>query len=235
MEEEIRGFRILGYVDDLEEACGLARKGGLSEGLVENIDSIRGDLLELVPLVETEESYFRTENILKEFIEEIIETCKKRDENLCKQITGRLQNGIYELKNLFGLEKAKALINGNGFTLISTADEEGKANTAFCGSATIIDEKHLVAAWLLLGRSIENLKKNRNCTIIGFRINEENPMATEIARVYCILEKEESQGPLFEQMKQALEKEVNKTVAEMMRKIYLFKIEEIRVSTPPPM
>lgn len=227
MEEQ---YQILAYIDDLEEAGRLAQDGDLGSKLIKRIDSIRGDLVELEPFLDTEEACGKLEEVVAEPIEDLIESCRKGEQSVCEKKTEMLQSQVYELKNSLGLEKAKDLINGNGFTLIGTADEEGKVDIAFCGSATIIDEKHIVIAWLLLSRTTENLESNKHATIIGSRISEEDPMATEVARIYCTLAKEEDEGPVFEMMKGALEKEAGKTVANMMRKVYLLKIEEVRVS-----
>jgi len=90
----------------------------------------------------------------------------------------------------------------------------------------------VAVAWLLLSRTAENLEANKHATIIGSRISEESPMDTEVARIYCTLANEEDTGPIFEMMREAIEKEAGKTVADMMRKVYLFKIEEIRISAP---
>ena len=229
MEEN---YQILAYIDDLEEARRLAKESNLSSKLIKMIDSVRGDLVELEPILTSEKDYQRLAEVVEEPIEYLIGSCRKGEEASCRKKAETLQAQVYEMKNSLGLEKAKALINGNGFTLIGTTDKEGKVDIAFCGSATIIDEKHVAVAWLLLSRTTENLEANKHATIIGSRISEESPMDTEVARIYCTLAKEEDTGPIFEMMREAIEKEAGKTVADMMRKVYLFKIEEIRISVP---
>ncbi|MDP2724860.1 MAG: hypothetical protein Q8O44_01165 [Syntrophales bacterium] len=229
MEEH---YQILAYIDDLEEARRLAQESNLSSKLIKMIDSVRGDLVELEPILTSEKDYQRLAEVVEEPIEDLIGSCRKGEEASCGKKAETLQSQVYEMKNSLGLEKAKALINGNGFTLIGTADKKGKVDIAFCGSATIIDEKHVAVAWLLLSRTAENLEANKHATIIGSRISEESPMDTEVARIYCTLAKEEDTGPIFEMMREAIEKEAGKTVADMMRKVYLFKIEEIRISAP---
>ncbi|MDY6974375.1 MAG: hypothetical protein SV775_18980, partial [Thermodesulfobacteriota bacterium] len=131
--------------------------------------------------------------------------------------------------------KARSLINGNGFTLISTSDAKGVANTAFAGSATIIDDERMAVIQLGLGKTIENLKDNRNAMVIGFRINEDNPMGTEMARVYLSLMGDEDSGSLFEKMKEGLKKEAGEGLASMMQRVWVFRIEDIRISVPPAM
>ena len=229
MEEH---YQILAYIDDLEEARRLAKESNLSSKLIKMIDSVRGDLVELEAILASEKDYQRLAGVVEEPIENLIGSCRKGEEASCGKKAETLQAQVYEMKNSLGLEKAKALINGNGFTLIGTADKKGKVDIAFCGSATIIDEKHVAVAWLLLSRTAENLEANKHATIIGSRISEESPMDTEVARIYCTLAKEEDTGPIFEMMREAIEKEAGKTVADMMRKVYLFKIEEIRISAP---
>ncbi len=58
----------------------------------------------------------------------------------------------------------------------------------------------------VLGRSINNINSSKRATIIGFRANEDNPMATEMVRVYCTLEGEETEVPVSDQMRRFLEK-----------------------------
>ncbi len=229
MEEH---YQILAYIDDLEEARRLAQESNLSLKVIKMIDSVRGDLVELEPILTSEKDYQELKEVVEAPIEDLIGCCRKGAEASCKKTAETLQTQVYEIKNALGLEKAKALINGNGFTLIGTADKEGKVDIAFCGSATIIDEKHVAVACLLLSRTAENLEANKHATIIGSRISEESPMDTEVARIYCILAKEEDTGPIFEMMRAAIEKEAGKTVADMMRKVYLLKIGEIRISAP---
>ncbi len=232
MEEH---YQILAYIDDLEEAHRLAQESNLSSKLVKMIDSVRGDLVELAPVLASDKDYQRLAEVVEELIEDLIESCRKGEEASCGKATETLQTQVYEMKNSLGMEKAKALINGNGFTLIGTADKEGKVDIAFCGSATIIDGKHVAVACLLLSRTAENLEANKHATIIGSRISEESPMDTEVARIYCTLAKEEAAGSIFVMMRAAIEKEAGKTVADMMQKVYLFEIKEIRISVPSPM
>lgn len=232
MEEH---YQILAYIDDLEDASRLARDRKLSGELVKRLDSIRGDLVELELLMTNDEDYERLTGVIDGPLESLRDGCRTEDEAFCQKAAEALQGQVYELKNVFGLETAKALINGNSFSLISTADETGKVDTAFCGSATIVDDKHVAVAWLLLNRTAENLEKNKNATIIGFRISEASPMETGVARVYCTLESADNTGPVYDGMKAGLEKELGKTVASLLRKAYIFRIDEIRVSAPSTM
>ncbi|MDY6861954.1 MAG: hypothetical protein SV062_03090, partial [Thermodesulfobacteriota bacterium] len=207
-----------------------AKKNGLSEGLIKVIDSIRGDLVELESLLKTKADYQQLQSELEKIIEDLIGSCEKGEEELALGYVKKLEEGINGLKTNLGLDKAKSLINGNGFTLIGTGNEKGKIDIAFAGSATIIDDKQLIISQMMLGRTVDNLKANKNLTVIGFKINEENPMATEIARVYCTLVKEEMEGPFFNQVKQEVSKEAGDKVADLIKRAYLFKIDEIRIS-----
>lgn len=230
MENDADQYMLLGYIDDFEGASMAAKKNGLSEGLIKVIDSIRGDLVELESLLKTKADYQQLQSELEKIIEDLIGSCEKGEEELALGYVKKLEEGINGLKTNLGLDKAKSLINGNGFTLIGTGNEKGKIDIAFAGSATIIDDKQLIISQMMLGRTVDNLKANKNLTVIGFKINEENPMATEIARLYCTLVKEEMEGPFFNQVKQEVSKEAGDKVADLIKRAYLFKIDEIRIS-----
>ncbi len=229
MEES---YGLLAFVDGLEEALRLVRVQKLSDKLSDKIEFIKGDIIELEPLLRSEEDYEKLKEAVDAGLEDLMQSLEKGEKDASVKAVEELQTQIFELKRAFGIEKAKEMINGNRFTFLSTVDENRKTNTAFCGSATIIDDNHVAVAWLLLGRSINNINGSKRATIIGFRANENNPMATEMVRVYCILEREEAEGPVSDQMRRFLEKGGGKGLAAAMKKVYLFKIEEIRVSIP---
>ncbi len=226
------GYDLLIYVDDLEEALRLVRVQKLGSGLSEKIEFLKGDMVELEPLLQSEGDYEKLKEAVGDGLEDLMDGLEKGDEGASLKMVEGLQARIFELKRIFGIEKAKELINGNGFTLISTVDKKGKANTAFCGSATVVDDNHVVIGWMLLGRSMNNLRNNARATITGFRLSEGNPMDTEMVRVYCTLESEEMEGPVIDRMREVLEKEGGKGFAAMVKKVCLLKIEEIRVSIP---
>jgi len=235
MEEIDEGYKILAYIDDLEDVYRVAGKRNLSEALLRDINSLRQDIAELEPVLSTENAYGYFDAEVEGLIDGLMENCREGDEKSISNMVEEIQKRVTASRIRFGLGKARSLINGNGFTLISTADEKGTANTAFAGSATIIDDERMAVIQLGLGKTIENLNHNKNATVIGFKINKENPMATEIARVYLTLIGDEDSGSLFEQMKEGLKRQAGESVAGMMQRVCVFKIEDIRISIPPTM
>lgn len=229
------GYKILAYIDDLEDVYRIAGKRNLPEGLLRSINSLRQDITELDPVLSTEGAHGYFAGEVEEFLDDLVENCREGDEKSISSMVEKIQRRVTAARVRFGLDKARSLINGNGFTLMSTADEKGIVNTAFVGSATIIDDQRLVITQLALGKTIENLNQNKNALVIGFKIDKENPTATEMARVYLILAGTEDRGSLFDQMKAGLKKEAGESVANMMQKVWVFKIEDIRISIPPTM
>ena len=229
MGQSVGEYKILGYIDDLESASSIIEKSSLDVALFKAVESVHDDLVEMQPLLQFEEDYQQLKNKVETPVEELLGLCSKGDKRGISGKTEELQKAVNGLKVVFGIEKAKELINGNGFTLISTADRKGKVDTAFAGSATIISDDQLVIAHMMLSKTADNLSQNKNAIIIGFRLVEDSPMATQVARVYCNLIEEAMEVPLFEQVKEACANEVGKKVADMIKKVYLFNIEDIRI------
>lgn len=229
MEQSVDEYKILGYIDDLESASSIIEKNSLGEDLFKAVESIHDDLVELQPLLQFEEDYQQLRGKMEAPMEDLIGLFSRKDKKGALKKTEELQQAVYGLKVNFGIEQAKELVNGNGFTLISTADKKGKVDTAFAGSATIISDDQLVVAHMMLSKTADNLSQNKNAIIIGFRMVEDSPMATQVARVYCNLIEETTGGPLFEQVKEVCAREAGKKVADMIRKVFLFKIEDIRI------
>ena len=222
-------YKILGYIDDLENAGSIVQRENLGEDLIKGIESVHDDLVELQPLLQFEEDYQKLKEEVEKPVEELLELCSKGDKGAILKKTEKLQKTVCGSKVAFGVEKARELINGNGFTLISTADKDGKVDIAFAGSATIISDDQLVVANMMLSKTADNLARNKNAVLIGFRLEEDSPMATQVARVYCNLIEDVKGGPLFEQVKEASAKEAGSKVADMINNVYLFKIEDIRI------
>src|SRR3972149_3753365 len=138
MEEMIDEYKILGYVDDLENAISIVQRNNLGKDLLNAIESVHDDLVELQPLLQFEEDYQKLKEKVETPLEDLLDSCTKGDREGILGKTEKLQSTVYALKVACGIEQAKELINGNRFTLISTADTNGKVDTAFAGSATII-------------------------------------------------------------------------------------------------
>ena len=232
MTEENSEYLIVGYVDELEMAMVHAGDNHFSEKVIRELDDIRGDFVELSPLLETEEDSKGLRETVGELLEGVLDGCREAKESVVVEKLGDLRSAVYNLKIKFGLEKAKELLNGNDYTMMCTSDESGKINVAIVGSASILDEEQLLVAHLALSRSAENLKQNKHAAFVGYKvIDEKNPMATKVARVYCTLNKQENEGPIFDFVKEGLVQELGDTAANMLRQIYLFKIDEIRISS----
>lgn len=231
MAEEIdEQYKILAYLDGLEESIGLAEGSNFSQEVIGMIKAAHICLTELEPQLQTGDDYRRLANDVEGLVEKLVEACENGEEGKAKDVVGSLKGKLDNLNLSLGVEKAKNLINGNTYTLVSTADKSGKVDIAFAGSAAIINEKQIIIAQMLLGRTIDNLKENKNAVIIGYKIDEKNVMNSQIARVYCTLVDEVKGGPLFDMVKQEATKEAGPTAAGMIKAVLVFDINEIRAS-----
>ena len=231
MAEEIdEQYKILAYLDGLEESIGLAEDSNFSQEIKGMIKTAHTCLTELEPQLQTGDDYRRLANDVEGLIEKLVEACENGEEKKAKETVVSLKGKLDNLNLSLGVEKARSLVNGNTYTLISTADKSGKVNVAFAGSAAIINEKQLIIAQMLLGRTVDNLKENKNAVVIGYKVNESNVMNSQIARVYCTLADEVREGPLFDQVKAEATKEAGPTAAGMIKAVFVFDINEIRAS-----
>ncbi len=235
MAGESGEYMIVSYVDDLEMAMMFAKNNNLGEKIVSDIDSIRGDLVEISPLMENEEDYTKLGDTIGELLAGILDACRDGKEGDVLGKLSELHPKVYKLKTVFGLDKAMELLNGSEYTVMCTADENGKANAAIVGSASILTEDQLLVAHLAFSRTDDNLHKNKKATFFGYKIvDENNPMYTVMARVYCTLDRQEGAGDFFDFVKQGIAQEMGDVPASMLRQVYIFRIDEIRISSPSP-
>jgi len=225
-------YKLFEYFDNLEEATRFAKDRGFSKSLIEKLEIIHDNMIELEPLLKTDENYYQLQEGVEKFITiDLYNACKNGDEEKAAEVTEQIYKGLKELNFNLGFEKAKELINNNPFSMIATADAKGRVNVAFVGSATILDERRLSIVQMLLHNTVKNLKENKNAVIVGFRINNEKPMETEMARVYCTLEEELEEGEFFERIKERATSEAGggAKIREMISKAFIFRIDDIRI------
>ena len=219
-------------LDGLEKSVGLAKDNNLSRELIDMIKEAHIFLTELELQLQTSDDYRRLYDDLEGLIASLVEACKYGEQIRAKETVVSIKDKLDNFNLYLGIEKARDLINGNTYTLISTAGKNGKVDIAFVGSAAIIKDKHLIVARMLLGRTVDNLKENKNAVVIGYKINEKNAMDSKIARIYCTLVAEVREGPLFDQVKHKVTKEEGFTAAGMIKSLLVFDINEIRAGFP---
>ena len=99
MGEEIIGeVRIVGYVDDLEDAAMVAKKAGMSEGLMNDMNNVHDDIVELEPLLSKQEHYDRLTDAVEELIDELVENCRGNDAEGAVDVVKKLRDNVDGLK-----------------------------------------------------------------------------------------------------------------------------------------
>ncbi len=99
MEEEIKGeYRLIGYIDDLEDISRIAQKENLSEKLVGEIESIHDSLIELEPLLKTEAHYECLRDEVEGILNNLYQSCKDGDDGLSQENLKKLRDRLTGLK-----------------------------------------------------------------------------------------------------------------------------------------
>ena len=88
MGEDLTGeYRIIGYLDDLEEAMRLGNRYGFKNELIDKMKSIHGEIVDTCSLLETEEHFDKLKSHLEILLGELKEDCLSGDEkSLSKRI-----------------------------------------------------------------------------------------------------------------------------------------------------
>ena len=99
MEEEINGeFRIVGYVDDIEDSVFSAEKRDMPEELINDMNALHDDIVELEPLLSAQEHYDRLNEAVEKLIDELVEKCRGDDAAGAAEMVKKLNANVDGLK-----------------------------------------------------------------------------------------------------------------------------------------
>ena len=115
--------------------------------------------------------------------------------------------------------------------LVATANREGEVNVAVYGSPRMIDESTAVLA---TGdkRTFYYLKENPKAVMIVVEPGEIKQDSKGV-RLYLEVSSIETQGDLFNEVREGVEKRVGKEAADGLQAAILFKITDIRPLIDP--
>jgi len=98
MVEEIRGeFRIVGYVDDIEDAILNAEQGDMPNELIKDLNDIHGDIIELEPYLVVQEDYDQLSEAVEEPINRLVTKCRSKDEKGAAEVIKELKANVERL------------------------------------------------------------------------------------------------------------------------------------------
>ena len=101
MEGEIREeYIIFGYMGDLEDAMGLAKKSGISGGTIREIESAHDDLVDLGPLLKSGNDYKRLKDDVEGLVEDLVKNSREGNEDLILGSARQLRDKVRMLKTV---------------------------------------------------------------------------------------------------------------------------------------
>ena len=109
---------------------------------------------------------------------------------------------------------------------LSTADANGKVNTAYFGSPRMVDEKTIFMG-LGNNRTFANLQANPRAVFMVMEPGK-TMMDWKGVRIYVKMTECKTSGGKLDQMKAVVAKHAGEGAAKMMHAAVTFKIEEIR-------
>ena len=97
--DEIKGqYRIIGYVDDLENAARLVKNKDLGQGLIDEINVVHDDIVEMEPLLVDEKDHNELQNAAEKLIDDIVNSCRRGDGKNAADCLATLKTKIAKLK-----------------------------------------------------------------------------------------------------------------------------------------
>jgi len=110
--------------------------------------------------------------------------------------------------------------------VLGSASAEGQPNVAVFGSPRLLEDGRLLMA-LGDNRTWACLQQNRHAVLMVFK-----PAAQVLAwrgvRAYLELEKEETQGPLFQALRAEIEEQAGVMAARAVRRAVIFQVTGLR-------
>ena len=96
-EDAVGQYRIIAYIDDMEEAMRLGKKSGFKEDLIGDIKNIHEETVDMSSLLETEEHYDILKTALEDLLGRLKDTCLNNDEKGASDIVDELGNKVKRL------------------------------------------------------------------------------------------------------------------------------------------
>jgi hypothetical protein len=109
---------------------------------------------------------------------------------------------------------------------LSTADKNGKVDTAVFGSPRMVDDKTVVMG-LGKNRTFANLQENPYAVFLIMEPGK-TPVDWKGIRVYLKVKSSATSGPLLKNYKNQLEQAIGKEAADMIYATVTFEITEVR-------
>jgi len=97
--EEIKGeFLIVGYVDDIEDAVMNAEKKNMPQELINDMNTIHGDIVELESFLVDQEDYDSLTEAVAEPINDLVEKCREGDTDGVRKVVDKLGENVIALR-----------------------------------------------------------------------------------------------------------------------------------------
>ena len=110
---------------------------------------------------------------------------------------------------------------------LSTADKDGKVNSAYFGSPRMVDEKTIVMG-SGSNRSLANLKENPHAVFLVMEPGQTVPQWKGV-RIYVTMKACETSGPKLDQIRDAVAEKAGREAAnKMIHAALTFEVQEIR-------
>lgn len=128
--------------------------------------------------------------------------------------------------------------NQSSGKVLATTDSEGNPNVCLCGSAFMLDNTTIVCASGFFDRTESNIRETKKAVFMALR-----PPTSEFwehyeatgeqqfdsgVRFYCELKDSTTTAPLLGKIRERLRERVGSRVADGMKELWLFEVDEIR-------
>ena len=121
---------------------------------------------------------------------------------------------------------------------LATTDKNGNPNVCMCGSAYMLDENTIIAASGFFDRTDINIQETNKAVFMACKplspeyfkyYNETGEKQFPAGyRFYCTLQETSTSGPMLENVKERLRTRVGNRIPDSLKKVLVFKIDEIR-------
>lgn len=109
---------------------------------------------------------------------------------------------------------------------LSTADKNGKVNSAYFGSPEMIDEKTIVMG-SAKNRTLSNLQENPHAVFLVMEPGNTLPQWKGV-RIYVKMKDCTTSGPKLDEVKARIARAAGESAAKMIHAAVVFEIDEVR-------
>jgi len=109
---------------------------------------------------------------------------------------------------------------------LSTADKNGKVNSAYFGSPEMIDEKTIVMG-SAKNRTLSNLQENPHAVFLVMEPGNTLPQWKRV-RIYVEMTDCSTSGPKLDEVKGRIARAAGESAAKMIHAAVVFEIDEVR-------